>query len=183
MIALAAPTEQPLSSMLAFPTQKAQSVTSTAQTPKANQSAWNCFRPRPRHPAEANSNPEETTHSTASKILEVYSSGSRHPRGETAEGREVPVQPKKAAALIADVAAAAAAAAAGIPARETEEATSPNRLQTESTVTCRARTRARPPADGDLGAEKPDEGPARGESEAGETDLRETEGTRTGIDW
>ena len=164
--------------MLAFPTQKAQSVTSTAQTPKANQFVLSCFRPQPQHPAEANSDPEETTHSTASKTLGVYSSGSRHPRGWTVGGREVPVQVKKAAAMVADV-----AVEAGTPPRETGEATSPNRLQTESTATCRVRPRAGPPADGDSGAEKPDEGPARGESEAGETDLPETEGTRTGIDW
>jgi hypothetical protein len=151
MIVLAVPTEQLMSSTPTSQTLETQSVNSTEQMPKVNQSAWNFYRlpSQPHH--EATHEPGKTIHSIESRTPEAYSTGSKRPRPGRDE-QEVQAQAKIEAMVVADVAAETETLHPGI-----DEATLANPLPTASTATCRDKTTADPPADGDMEVEEEEE--------------------------
>lgn len=153
-----------------------QSVNSTGQTPKVNQSAWSSYRLVRQLLDDVIQEREKITPSIESKTPEACSTGSRRRRAGREE-QEVQVR-AKIVAMAADVMVEAETLHLG-----TGEATSANPLRTGLTATCPGRATADLPADTDTDEEKVERGGLAREGNEAESEAARTEETVMVIDW
>jgi hypothetical protein len=155
-----------------------QYVNSMEQMPKASQSAWSFYHLLRQPLDEAKRESEETIPSIELKTPEVYSTGSRHQRGERG-GHEAPVQVKIGATTADEVVEIETLLLPG-----TGEPIPANPPQTGSIATCLARMTADLRADGEWVQEKEEGDLAREGSEAeNELVVARMEEIQTGINW